>query len=540
MKKDIAWSRWSIVTKILVIFLGLSAISMGTIGYIALANIRALGSYALETSTMLGESAIQDSTAHLNNLGEEIIKQKARDVATQIGMYLEHRPVMTLAEMRSDAELRQIVVQLVGTTGYTTLIDPVNAIIIIHKFPGQEKDISPLKDILPSFWELIETSISGNETSGYYDWLEVDGSIRQKYASIAPIKTAGGVTLTLWATTYIDEFSKPAEETKKEINAAILESGKYINDSVSRIQDIFAIVFTALVIAVIGLALLLSRVITNPILALQRGAEAIGQGKLDYKLVVKNRDELGDLANSFNKMALALKNYMEELENTAAENIAQEKRIQDNLRLYSQKVGEAQEAERKRIARELHDETAQALVVVSRHLDDLALGDAKLSIADIRKEVQKIFEGVRHFSQELRPSVLDDLGLVPAVQWLASDLTKNYGINVSTEITGNPRALPPAAELMLFRITQEALTNVRKHSQATSVSVKINFSDHNIRVTVQDNGKGFVMPKGMGDLTRTGRLGLAGMQERAQLLGGILNIQSEPGKGSTLTIEVPL
>jgi signal transduction histidine kinase len=136
--------------------------------------------------------------------------------------------------------------------------------------------------------------------------------------------------------------------------------------------------------------------------------------------------------------------------------------------------------------------------------------------------------------------VLDDLGLVPAVQWLASDLTKNYGINVSTEITGNPRALPPAAELMLFRITQEALTNVRKHSQATSVSVKINFSDHNIRVTVQDNGKGFVMPKGMGDLTRTGRLGLAGMQERAQLLGGILNIQSEPGKGSTLTIEVPL
>jgi two-component system sensor histidine kinase DegS len=454
-------------------------------------------------------------------------------------MYLEHRPVMTLEEMRNDEGLRRIVVQPVGTTGYTTLIDPVETVIIIHKFPGQEKDISPLKDSLPSFWELIETSIGSSETSGYYDWQEVDGTISQKYASIASVKNAGGVTLTLWATTYIDEFSTPAKETAEEINTAIIESGNYINNSVTQIQNIFVIVFTALVIVIIGLSLLLSRVITSPILALKRGAEAIGQGKLDYKLNVKNQDELGDLANSFNNMSLDIKKYIKELEDITIEKIAQEKRMHDNLRLYSQKVGEAQEAERKHIARELHDDTVQALVVVSRHLDDLALGDTSLTISDIRKEVQKVSEGVRNFSQQLRLSVLDDLGLVPAVQWLASDLTGNYGINVSTEITGKPRSLPPATELMLFRIIQEALTNVRKHAQATNVSVKIDFSDHNIRVTVQDNGKGFVMPKAIGDLTRTGRLGLAGMQERVELLGGSLNIQSEPGKGFTLTIEVP-
>jgi len=540
MKKIIAWSEWSIATKILITFLGLSVVSMCVIGLIALANIRGLGSYALETSTSLGESAIQDSTAHLNKLGEEIIQQTAKDVAKQVEMYLNNRPEMTLADMRSNAELREIVVQSVGTTGYTTIIDPSNFVIVIHKFPEQEKNISSLKDILPSFWALIESSVGGQASSGYYDWLEVDGSINQKYASIVPIRTFNGETLTLWATTYITEFSMPAEETKKEINAAIWDSSNYINENVSDIQNIFIIIFTILVLVVIGLALLLSRVITSPIQALKRGAEAIGHGDLDYKLEVKNKDELGDLADSFNKMGLALKDYMEELRSTAAENIAKEKRIQENLRLYVQKVSQAQEAERKRVARELHDETAQALVVVSRHLDDLTSGDSKFSAKDIREEVREILEGVRHFSQELRPSLLDDLGLIPAVKWLASDLVKNYGITAETEINGIQRQLPPESELMLFRITQEALTNVRKHSQATKVFITVDFFEHAVKVTIHDNGRGFVMPSGVGDLTMTGKLGLAGMQERAQLLDGVLSIKSQHGEGTSLTVEAPL
>ena len=93
---------------------------------------------------------------------------------------------------------------------------------------------------------------------------------------------------------------------------------------------------------------------------------------------------------------------------------------------------------------------------------------------------------------------------------------------------------------MLFRIAQEALTNVRKHSQATKALVRVDFTDHRIKLSVQDNGKGFKMPSGVGDLTRSGKLGLAGMEERVQLLGGTLNIQSQPGKGTNLTVEVPL
>ena len=138
MRKLIRWSEWSIATKILVPFLALAVITMSVIGYLALSNIRGLGEYALQTSTDLGEAAIRDSTAHLNRLGEDTIKQIAKDVAKQVEMYLETRPAMTLAEMRSDAKLRDIVVQPVGITGYTTLIDPKNTIIVIHKFPVQE------------------------------------------------------------------------------------------------------------------------------------------------------------------------------------------------------------------------------------------------------------------------------------------------------------------------------------------------------------------------------------------------------------------
>ncbi len=223
-----------------------------------------------------------------------------------------------------------------------------------------------------------------------------------------------------------------------------------------------------------------------------------------------------------------------------ARDITEEKRIQENLRLYVQQVTQAQEAERKRIARELHDETAQALVAVSRNLDDLASGNSPVSIQDVREKVRGILLGVRQFSQQLRPSILDDLGLLPAVQWLASDLTKNYNISAEVEVVGNQRKLPSEVELMLFRIIQEALTNVRRHSAATKVCIKVELTGSSTKVTMSDDGKGFEVPERAGDLARTGKLGLAGMEERAQLLGGNLTIDSKPGKGTILTVEVPL
>ena len=313
MNNRMSWNRWSISTKILVPFLGLTVIAITLIGYVALDNLKILGNHALDTSTKLGESAIQDSTAALNELGEQAIKQIAGDVAKQIEMYLNKEPLMTQNQMRADLELREIVVQPVGKTGYTTLIDSNNFVIIIHKYVEQEKDLGSLKNTLPSFWTVIEASRGGKAVDGYYDWQEVDGSIRKKYASIVPVNSKYPDGLTLWATTYIDEFSQPAEQTKKEINAAIASSSAYINSILSAMQNAFIVMFTSLIIIVIALALILSRVITSPIMALKLGAEEIGKGRLDHKLKVKNQDELGELADSFNKMSVDLKTYMQEL-----------------------------------------------------------------------------------------------------------------------------------------------------------------------------------------------------------------------------------
>jgi signal transduction histidine kinase len=126
------------------------------------------------------------------------------------------------------------------------------------------------------------------------------------------------------------------------------------------------------------------------------------------------------------------------------------------------------------------------------------------------------------------------------VKWLVSELTDNHGIAADIEVVGEERQLPPEAELMLFRIIQEALSNVRRHSHASRVVVRVEFADRSTKVTVSDNGMGFEMPTRIGDLARSGRLGLAGMQERAQLLGGTLSIDSKPGKGTLVVVEAPL
>jgi len=228
-----------------------------------------------------------------------------------------------------------------------------------------------------------------------------------------------------------------------------------------------------------------------------------------------------------------------------ARDITQEKRMKENLQFYLRQVTMAQEEERKRISRELHDETIQELVVLSRELDSLTSG-GNLSEED-RERLEKLYEeingiigGVRRLSQDLRPAALDSLGLLPALEWLASDVSAYSKIESKVSVLGTPRRLPQETELVLFRITQEALRNVWRHSQAAHVEVTVEFSQDNIRLVVRDDGIGFSPPEATNDLVRGGRLGLAGMQERIQLIGGNLRIESEQGKGTTVMIEAPI
>ena len=228
-----------------------------------------------------------------------------------------------------------------------------------------------------------------------------------------------------------------------------------------------------------------------------------------------------------------------------ARDVTEEKRLRENLDLYLSQVTKAQEEERKRIARELHDDTIQALVVLSRQIEDAASTkglpeDKKLLLENLRHQTTSIMDGVRRLTQDLRPSTLDRLGLLPGLEWLANEMSRYSGIATKVNMIGQGRRLPPDVELMLFRIAQEALRNVWRHSRATEAQVTAEFHDKKVVVTVKDNGKGFSVPGNVGDLTRDGKLGLTGMHERARLVGGSVALHSEPGKGTTIVVEVPI
>ena len=228
-----------------------------------------------------------------------------------------------------------------------------------------------------------------------------------------------------------------------------------------------------------------------------------------------------------------------------ARDVTRDKQMQDNLRYYLEQTAKAQEEERKRISRELHDETIQSLVVLSRQLDDITSSDKGLSkqsrthLQELWQQTDQIIKGVRRLSQDLRPAALDSLGLLPAIEWLATDTAEYSGIATKVNITGRERRIPEEIGLVLFRIAQEALRNVWRHSQASKAEINVEFAQDKTRITISDNGKGFSLPETISDLARDGKLGLAGMEERARLIGGTLKVQSRPGKGTSIAIELP-
>jgi len=230
-----------------------------------------------------------------------------------------------------------------------------------------------------------------------------------------------------------------------------------------------------------------------------------------------------------------------------ARDVTEEKQLQENTRFYVHQVTRAQEDERKRIARELHDDVSPFLLLIIQRLDTITSGTRQKlshsleeSLEDLRSQAIEALETLRRCAQDLRPRILDDLGLVAALEWMTEDMVKSQGIDAHAEVTGVEQTLPVETQLLLFRIAQEALNNIRRHAEASRAVVKLEFGDNSIKMTVSDNGKGFNLPERMGDLASIGKLGLAGMWERARLLGGGLKAESDLGKGSTVAVEAPL
>lgn len=229
-------------------------------------------------------------------------------------------------------------------------------------------------------------------------------------------------------------------------------------------------------------------------------------------------------------------------------------RLWEQLKLKEQLRGEllarairAQEEERERISRELHDATGQSLnaLVVGLNTTVAALGKspeiALGLIEKLRKSASETVKELQGIIYDLRPSLLDDLGLVPALRWYAGEKLKDQGVIVSVQNLGVAQRLPSEVETALFRIGQEAITNISKHANAKTVNIVVKFDDKCAKIEVVDDGYGFQHDEKRipGDDNKRG-IGLLGMQERASLLGGHITINSQLGKGTVLEVVIPL
>ena len=222
--------------------------------------------------------------------------------------------------------------------------------------------------------------------------------------------------------------------------------------------------------------------------------------------------------------------------------LAEANEYRARLRQMSSEVLTAHEAERKRIARELHDDTAQALtsILVRLRLLERSTKDPEVlvNVGELHELTAGALDSVRRMAMDLRPAALDDLGLVPALRAYADKYSRNWPLGVDVRVDGLSTRLPPDVELVLYRVVQEALYNVAKHASASIVQVSLTSRPDQVVLNVKDNGVGFDQS---GGARRSGSgLGLFGMRERLALVGGDLIVQSARDKGTKITARVPL
>lgn len=262
----------------------------------------------------------------------------------------------------------------------------------------------------------------------------------------------------------------------------------------------------------------------TPITRLRETMKQAQAGDLTLQAPVTGHDPDADqLATTFNSMLQAL----DDLSKSRARHILH-----------------AQEEERKRIARELHDETSQALtsLLISLALLEESVSDPVGSerIRETRTLAHQTLRAVRNMSLDLRPSALDDLGLLPALRGYIKEYQQKCGIEAELTVSGMKERLSPEVETALYRMIQESLTNTAKHARAHHVWVTLTEDGLLLRATIRDDGRGFDASGMMRRHWQERGLGLAGMQERAALLDGAVEIESEPGAGTLITVTIPL
>jgi len=303
-----------------------------------------------------------------------------------------------------------------------------------------------------------------------------------------------------------------------------------IQDATAQWQ-VFLMGAIVLILALFGILLVLLwavRRVTNPLARMAAQAKRVAAGDYESRIELSRVAELRLLGRSFNHMVDQLQAYRK------------------GLQEYVATVTDSQEEERKRIARDLHDGTIQNLIAIGQRIElaremlaEQSVDESRQQLTEVRTMVKESIEGIRQFSRDLRPLALEDLGLIPALQYLVGRLENDETINTHLNIEGDAVGLASDLEVAIFRITQEVLNNIQKHARATKVWVTVRFLPKQSLLEVRDNGVGFDVPENTTDLVRGGSFGLMGLEERANLFGGDISFQSAPNQGTIVRVILP-
>lgn len=293
----------------------------------------------------------------------------------------------------------------------------------------------------------------------------------------------------------------------------------------SAITNNIIIVSTFIALLLFIYAYIMSNSITFPIIRLKDAANKIGKGNFDLHLKSSSKDEIGDLTKSFNNMTIQLKDS--------------EKKLQEERSRRLRSVFDGQEIERQRLSRELHDGLGQDLIGLKLKLESIHGNDIRninRSIKGVKNALDQTIDEIRRISNDLMPAVLNEFGLVTAIQKVAEDISENSNIKVQLKQKGNIESIGRTIKTYLFRILQEALNNTIRHSKATKVLISIEVENNFLTLDYRDNGIGFDPED---DLFLKGH-GMTNMKERVELLKGNMHLHSVQDNGTTIKIKIPI
>ncbi len=327
-------------------------------------------------------------------------------------------------------------------------------------------------------------------------------------------------------------------------------------------------IFGLMGLAILGalvLVYLTTRSVLAPIQVLTAATRRIAAGDLGTPIGTHGQDEIEELTQSFDAMRSRLDSSMAEIQalNRQLDARVQERTreleqaLAENARLYAElarkehlrgellhRLISAQEEERKRISRELHDETCQVLTGLAYALDEAADQDteprSQASLEQMRHLTDTALDSIHRIIFDLRPTMLDHLGLIPAIRWYAEQRLAEPETAFNIREIGAPCRLPPAVETALFRVVQEAINNIARHAKAAHALFVFQFAEDCVEARIADDGQGFDMGQvAAGPIDERG-LGLVGMEERMSAIGGSFSIRSTPGGGTIVKLRVPI